>query len=102
VRFSIVEVPLPPGASLETTTWGINLPGEGGKPTALERSRAEPTRFGYAVPVDGVTGRSDIRNLVRFAQAGTFAIPRARLYRMYQPTAKAIESGEAVRRMEVR
>jgi uncharacterized protein YfaS (alpha-2-macroglobulin family) len=106
LRYALLEVPLPPGASVDSTTWGINFPGEGQgeerKLEGLERARHEPTRLGYAVPVDGVAEPIRLRHLVRFAQQGTFTLPRARLYRMYQPAAKAIETGAATRRMEVR
>jgi alpha-2-macroglobulin len=102
LRYALLEVPLPPGASVDSTTWGINFPGAEDKLEGLERARHEPTRFGYAVPVDGVTEPIRLRHLVRFAQQGTFTLPRARLYRMYQPAAKAIEAGAATRQVEVR
>ncbi len=102
LRYALLEVPLPPGASVDSTTWGINLPGADGKLAGLERTRHEPTRFGYVVPVDGVAEPLQLRHLVRFAQRGTFTLPRARLYRMYQPVAQAIEDGGGTRHMEVR
>jgi uncharacterized protein YfaS (alpha-2-macroglobulin family) len=102
LRYALLEVPLPPGATVDSTTWGINLPGPDDKLTGLERARHESTRFGYAVPVDGVAEPLRLRHLVRFAERGTFTLPRARLYRMYQPTAQAIEDGAAARRVEVR
>ena len=68
----------------------------------LERARHETTRLGYAVPVDGVAEPLRLRHLVRFAQQGTFTLPRARLYRMYQPTATAVETGDGPRHLEVR
>lgn len=101
LHYAVLEVPLPPGASVENTTWGIELPSDGGKLIGLERARHQPTRFGYAVPVDGVSGEVHIRHLVRFAQKGSYVIPRARLYRMYQPGAKAMEPGSELMEMEV-
>jgi alpha-2-macroglobulin len=102
LRYAVLEVPLPPGAGVESTTWGVELPGDGGKLEGLERARHEPTRFGYAVPVDGVSGPVHIRHLIRFAQRGAYSIPRARLYRMYTPGLTALEAGSAVKRLEVR
>jgi uncharacterized protein YfaS (alpha-2-macroglobulin family) len=103
LRYALLEVPLPPGASVDSTTWGINLPGgKDDKLEGLERARHETTRLGYAVPVDGVAEPLRLRHLVRFAQQGTFTLPRARLYRMYQPTATAVETGDGPRHVEVR
>jgi uncharacterized protein YfaS (alpha-2-macroglobulin family) len=102
VRFAIVEVPLPPGASVESTTWGVNFADAQDELKGLEAARHQATRFGYSVPVDDVGAETRIRHLVRFAQKGTFAVPRARLYRMYQPVSKASEGGTSLRRMEVR
>jgi uncharacterized protein YfaS (alpha-2-macroglobulin family) len=102
VRFAIVEAPLPPGATVDSTTWGIKFPTADKELEGLEIARHQPTRFGYAVPVDGVAGPTRIRHLLRFAQKGVYAVPRARLYRMYLPSAKALEPGAATRRMEVR
>jgi alpha-2-macroglobulin len=100
-RYGVLEVPLPPGATVEGTTWGMHLPGTDGKPEALERARHQPTSFGYAVPVDPLAERARVRHLVRFGQRGTYHVPRARLYRMYVPDNKAFESGAASRRFEV-
>jgi uncharacterized protein YfaS (alpha-2-macroglobulin family) len=102
LRFALLEVPLPPGASVDSTTWGIGFKGADDKLEGLERARHEATRFGYAVPIDGVREPLRLRHLVRFAERGVFEMPRARLYRMYQPSVRATESGAATRRMEVR
>ena len=111
VRFAALEVPLPPGAMVDSTTWGIGFPNPRHRTTpdgddeeklvGLEAARHETTRFGYVVPVDDLSAPTRIRHLVRFAQKGSFVLPRARLYRMYQPSAKAIERGTGLRRMEV-
>jgi len=92
LRYGIVEVPLPPGANADRTTWGIavRFPGAAG-PEALERARFEETPYGYAVPVDLLAGDIAIRHLVRVAEAGRFVLPPARYYRMYQPEQKAFE-----------
>jgi uncharacterized protein YfaS (alpha-2-macroglobulin family) len=102
LRYAVLEVPLPPGASVENTTWGIELPGDDGKLVGLEKAHHQATRFGYAVPVDGASETTHVRHLVRFAQKGTYVIPRARLYRMYLPSAKSFEAGDALAHLEVR
>ncbi len=99
LRHALLEVPLPPGASVESTTWGVQLKGE---PEALERARHEPTSYGYAVPVDEAGGEVVIRHLLRFAERGVFVVPPVRAYRMYQPDAQAFDNEGRSRRWEVR
>jgi hypothetical protein len=93
VLHAVVEVPLPPGASVESTTWGINLSNDSGDLQGLERARHEPTPYGYALPIQDASSGVTLRHLVRFAQRGSFVVPPARVYRMYQPEAKALEAG---------
>ncbi len=102
IRYALVEVPLPPGASVESTTWGIRLRNESRELVGLERARHEPTPLGYVVPVDPVAKPMVVRHLVRFSQKGVFGLPPARLYRMYQPDAEALENGAVTRRLAVR
>lgn len=89
-RFGLVEVALPPGASVEATTWGIDLKNEG-KSMPLERARHVERRDGYAVPVDVLEGEIKVRHLLRFAQKGRYRVPPARFHRMYQPDRIATE-----------
>ncbi len=92
LRFGIVEVPLPPGATADRTTWGIALRFPGASTAEpMERARYEQTPRGYAVPVDALNEQVTIRHLVRLAQSGKFQLPPARYYRMYQPEQKAFE-----------
>jgi uncharacterized protein YfaS (alpha-2-macroglobulin family) len=92
LRFGIVEVPLPPGATADRSTWGISLRGQGAAAAeALERARYEQTPRGYAVPIERLDGETTVRHLVRVAQTGSFAMPPVRYYRMYEPEQKAFE-----------
>ena len=99
LRHALLEVPLPPGAAVESTTWGIRILNNKGEPEDLERARHEPTPRGYVAPIDPLAGPTTLRHLVRFAQRGTYTLPPARVYRMYQPEAKAFEGGP--RKLEV-
>jgi len=101
LRRALLEVPLPPGASVESTTWGIDLRGADGKLQGLERARHESTPEGYVVPVEELREPLALRHLVRMAQRGSFVLPPARLFRMYQPEARSVEEG-AQRRWDVR
>ncbi len=90
-RFGVLEVALPPGANVEPTTWGIVMAGE--ENDALERTRHVERPDGYAVPIDPLAGEVTVRHLLRFAQKGSYVLPPARYYRMYQPEQKAVEGG---------
>jgi alpha-2-macroglobulin len=92
-QFGMVEAPLPPGANVESTTWGINITsGSGSETEALPRATAETTAFGYGVPVETLSGESVVRHLVRFAQTGRFTLPPVRYYGMYTPMNKAVQA----------
>lgn len=98
-RYGVLEVPLPPGGSVEAGTWGIKIDGE---KDPFERARHDARREGYVVAVEPLAGPLKVRHLLRFAQKGTYTLPPARFYRMYQPDQKAFEGeGKVVRRMQV-
>ncbi len=99
-RYGLLEVALPPGASVEASTWGVAIKGDKTEP--LERARHEARRDGYVVPVEPLTGPVKLRHLLRFAQKGSYVLPPARFYRMYQPEQKAFEGeGKANRKLLV-
>jgi uncharacterized protein YfaS (alpha-2-macroglobulin family) len=96
-HYGIVEAPLPPGASIERTTWGISLIEEGGgQALPLDRGNAEEHRDRYGVPVVFLPadGKIVVRHLLRVGQSGRFTLPPARYYRMYQPDKKAYAKGK--------
>ena len=75
LRYGMLEIPLPPGADVERTTWGIQVSGLGGdEASALEKARNEPGELSYAVPVDSLEGELVLRHLVRFSQKGEFCL----------------------------
>jgi uncharacterized protein YfaS (alpha-2-macroglobulin family) len=85
-RFGLLEVALPPGAMVESTTWGMKLAGD--EPVQLERARHVERRDGYAL-----SGEVVVRHLLRFGQKGSYTLPPSRFHRMYQPEQKAFEGG---------
>ena len=95
LKYGVLEVPLTPGASVESTTWGVrfaNWPDESGAPAQLSEARHVSGELQYAIPVEE-TGNFTFRHLVRFSQTGTFTLPRVRYYQMYNPANRAYESG---------
>ncbi|WKB53935.1 MG2 domain-containing protein [Eleftheria terrae] len=104
LSFALVELALPPGAQMEPSTWGVSLV-DGANSEPIERAVGEASATGYTVPVDALeAGKSVVfQHLVRFGQKGRFALPPARLWRMYQPQSQAFEAVEGgVLRWEVR
>lgn len=103
LRYGLLEVPLPPGADVERTTWGISVSGLGGGGAAeLEKARHEPGQMAYAVPIDTLDGEVSMRHLVRFSQKGEFTLPPARYQRMYAPEEQALEATPALGRVSVK
>ncbi|MEX8507261.1 MAG: alpha-2-macroglobulin family protein [Leptothrix ochracea] len=108
MRWALLEAALPPGAAVEASTWGLDLLGSDGKTSALERAVHQNTAQGYAVPIERLqVGKPLVfRHLLRFAQRGSYVLPPAQLYRMYEPEARAVEgsygNGTRWTRVEVR
>jgi len=92
-RFGLLEVPLPPGADVEPTTWQMAVAGlDSTDMQPFQRARFEPGQLGYAVPVESLDAPLTVRQLVRFGARGRYTVPPARFFRMYQPTPLAIET----------
>lgn len=103
--YGMLEVPLPPGADVERTTWGIKLAGAAGMQAAsLEKARFEPGQMSYAVPLDALNEGSEVRlrHLIRFSQKGQFNLPPARYYQVYAPEHQAQERNPALGRVLVK
>ena len=101
-RYGVLEIPLPPGAEVEPTTWGLNIAGleDGPKPVSLPEPVFTTGRRSYSIPVDELTEPQVYRFLVRFGQRGGFGLPPVRYFRMYQPNEKGLEA-DAVGRIDV-
>ncbi|ROM91793.1 hypothetical protein BK658_23540 [Pseudomonas brassicacearum] len=103
LRYGMLEVPLPPGADVERTTWGIKLVGKAGsEPSALEKARFEPGQLAYAIPVDALSGELRLRHLVRFSQKGQFNLPPVRFTQVYAPQHQALEQKPALGQITVK
>jgi len=104
MRWTLIEAALPPGAAVESSTWGISIEGSNGKAQPLERAQDQPSVQGYAVPVEALmTGTPvTVRHLVRFSQRGKFKLPPTRLHRMYEPEAKAFDTSGRWATVDVR
>ncbi|HMU65873.1 MAG TPA: alpha-2-macroglobulin family protein, partial [Cellvibrionaceae bacterium] len=102
LRYALLEVPLPPGADVERTTWGIEVTFAGAtEAVVLEKAQAEDGALSYAVPLEQVSGEVRIRHLVRFGQKGSFQLPPARLKDMYNPARAYYEQAPKYSRVQV-
>ena len=93
-RYGLLEVPLPPGGSIEPSTWGIAIAGLDGNDTPVDftRSQFEEGVLSYQVPVPELSGELVQRQLLRLGSRGKFTLPAARLFLMYQPDQQAQEA----------
>lgn len=100
LHYGLLEVPLPPGGSVEATSWGVGIAGLPGsdKPDPQPFERAATYEMGdlsYHQPVPLLAKPMVLRQLVRFSLPGTFRLPPARYFRMYQPQDQAYEGGRS-------
>ena len=101
MQYGVLDVALPPGGSVEATSWGVSisgLPGEENRvgPQPFKRAASwEMGELSYHQPVPLLDRPAAFRQLVRFALPGTFTLPPARYFRMYQPGQKAYEGGRS-------
>ncbi len=109
LHYGLLDVPLPPGGSVEATSWGVSIAGlpgagEGGSgPQPFARAASyEMGELSYHEPVPLLDRPVALRQLVRFALPGTFTMPPARYFRMYQPEQKAYEGGRSDRMVTLR
>jgi hypothetical protein len=103
-HYGLLDVPLPPGGDVEATSWGVSIDGLPGAkdgasgPQPFQRVASyEMGELAYHQPVPLLDRPVTLRQLVRFALPGTFALPPARYFRMYQPDAKAFAGGKSDR-----
>jgi uncharacterized protein YfaS (alpha-2-macroglobulin family) len=108
LHYGVLDVPLPPGGSVEASTWGLRIAGlpgadKGGQPQPLARAASyQMGDLSYHQPVPLLDRPVALRQLVRFALPGAFTLPPARYWRMYQPEQKAYQGGRSDRMVTLR
>jgi uncharacterized protein YfaS (alpha-2-macroglobulin family) len=99
LSYVLIEAPLPAGASVEPSTWGMKIEGDtddkGETLVSLPAARFQAFTGRYAVPVGEVSGKMTLKHLLRFSQRGKYSLPPARAYNMYRPDA-VVTSGDKV------
>lgn len=101
-KYGLLQIPLPPGADVEGSTWGIEIQGmpEGMK-FSPEDQKSIASEMGYSVPISDLSSEKWFFNMVRFSQVGTFSLPRVQYFKMYQPNAIARESVQSFGQVKV-
>ncbi|HDC1789070.1 TPA: alpha-2-macroglobulin family protein [Salmonella enterica] len=98
------QVPLPPGADIESTTWGIKIR-QGhqaeDETVSLTKENHESGVLHYMIPVKSLQGERTFSHLVRFSQKGTFTLPPIRYQQTYAPQNVVYEAG-GVKTLQVR
>jgi uncharacterized protein YfaS (alpha-2-macroglobulin family) len=117
MRYGQLEVPLPTGAVVEAQRFGFQIDGldplsgdeeeggddaegpidENGDPllsttAVLSTDKIQEHSGSYTVPIEALQGPQVVRHLIRMGQPGSFAVPAARYFRTYDPSAKAIDT----------
>ncbi len=94
VRRALVDLALPPGGTLEPSTWGVTLD-EGQAGAALPAAIGEASATGYVVPIELLEPGKPltVRHLIRLGQKGRHQLPAARMWRMYLPDSQTSEAG---------
>lgn len=101
-RYGLLEVPLPPGADVEPTTWGVNIKWTGATQyNPLDKVTYQSGDLQYAMPLPLLNETTVIRRLVRFGSKGKFALPPSRYFQMYQPEHKAYENNGETKMVRV-
>lgn len=99
--YGMLDVPLPPGADVERTTWGLTIKGlESG---TLNKAINEPGELSYGVPVEKLLTNNpfEVRHLVRFSQKGQFTLPPVRYRQLYAPLLQGLERNPTLRQITV-
>ncbi|WP_206194012.1 MG2 domain-containing protein [Serratia microhaemolytica] len=88
----LLDVPLPAGAEVERTTWGIQLFGlHEQQAVPLEQASNQSGPLSYQIPVAQQQGKKSYRHLVRFSQKGTLMLPPVRYWSFYSPQQQVTE-----------
>lgn len=105
LRYGQVEVPLPPGADVERTTWGISV----NKPNAakqqgqlLEKARNEMGELAYMVLGERTDGNGHFPPFAALLAKGQFVLPPARYVRSYAPAQQSVAAGSEWTGMQVK
>ncbi len=100
--YGLLQVPLPPGADVEGTTWGIEIEGmPAGMKFDPEDQKSVPNEMGYNVPVPVLDKEKWFFNMIRFSQGGAFTLPKVQYFKMYQPNAMARENVQSFGQIKV-
>lgn len=89
-KFLLVEAPLPPGADVDSKTWGLEF---GSFTTNFIEPRPASMGLGYSIPVEALGSSTKFHQLVRFSSRGQFQVPPIKVFKMYKTSERTYETG---------
>lgn len=99
-RYGALDIPLPSGAELETSPWGMKIAtdAQATSEQLLELQNGEVQAFPhhYTIPLETLEGELRFMHLLRFSQRGEFELGRARYFDMYHQQQQALQSNPAL------
>lgn len=94
-NYAMIEVPLPPGAYVQTDLGEIQVVkrnDSGGDETVEIEQKSKPGDLKYKIPVKELLGQKTFRHIIQFSAKGKYKLPMARFFEMYTPDKKAYKN----------
>jgi uncharacterized protein YfaS (alpha-2-macroglobulin family) len=98
-QFLLLEVPLPPGADVDPTTWGLEF--EGITPN-FTQAKSSSSGLGYSVPIEYINEEKSYHQLIRFSSRGQFSLPPIRLFKMYHTSLQSIGAKDSMSEITIK
>ncbi len=95
MNYGIVQIPLPPGGSVEKSSWGTQVRLNKNSVIIDEKGTQEGVDY-YSAALPHLHGEVKVYQLIRFSTKGRFTIPGVRYFKMYAPEQQAYSSGDSV------
>ncbi|MBY0415793.1 MAG: hypothetical protein K2Q18_16585, partial [Bdellovibrionales bacterium] len=95
LNYGIVQIPLPPGASMEKSSWGTQVRLNGNAIVIDEKGAQEGVDY-YSAAIPRLHQEVKSYQLIRFSTKGRFTIPGVKFFKMYAPEQQAYSFGDSV------
>jgi uncharacterized protein YfaS (alpha-2-macroglobulin family) len=95
MNYGIVQIPLPPGGSVEKSSWGTQVRLNKNSVVIDEKGTQEGVDY-YSAALPRLYGEVKVYQLIRFSMKGRFTIPGVRYFKMYAPEQQAYSNGDSI------
>lgn len=93
MNYGVIQIPLPPGASVEKSSWGTTIRLKGNTVVIDEKGSQEGTGY-YSAAMPKINAEVKSYQLIRFSTQGRFNLPSVRYFKMYAPEQQAFSNGD--------